>query len=448
MAQIFRPPKKRGKAKQQPAHFAIEADITDLDHHGVGVCRHDEKVVFVEGALPGDRCQVLITEQKPRFMNGRVKQLIEQSPIRTEPFCEYYQHCGGCQTQHGQPDAVFEAKQNAIDGLLQRIGGMSSLPWQAPVTSQSQGYRRKTRLAVDARREGDIRLGYRAKASKDIVSVAHCGILVPELSELLKPLHLMLNAMDVPRSVGHIGLCRGQSVTQVCVRVTKPLSTSDTALLVTFAQENSCEMVLETAPDKFTVLVGDSPRIDISTAEGFTLSASPNDFIQVNAAVNLAMVEQAISWLAPDPNDHIIDLFCGLGNFTLPLAKYAAQVTGVEGVAEMVQGAEANAQKNGITNAAFVTADLNQSAWLRQASFSKAKKVLLDPARDGALSAVEHIADSHVEKVVYVSCNPATFARDARKLIESEFSLHKIALMDMFPHTSHTELMALFVRNP
>ena len=207
-------------------------------------------------------------------------------------------------------------------------------------------------------------------------------------------------------------------------------------------------MVLETAPDTFTVLVGDGPRIDIATAEDFTLSASPNDFIQVNEAVNLAMVKQAISWLAPDQRDHIIDLFSGLGNFTLPLAKHAAKVTGVEGVAEMVQGAEANAQKNGITNAAFITADLNQSDWLGQAAFTNAKKVLLDPAREGALSAVEHIADSHVERVVYVSCNPATFARDARKLIEGEFSLHKIALMDMFPHTSHTELMALFVRTP
>lgn len=463
MAQFFKPSaKKAGNRQQQPAqNKAIELSVSSVDSHGQGVARLNNNVVFVDTGLPGEKVRATIYQQKNRFAKAHLTQVLQASEQRITPKCEYFGACGGCQTQHCEPLPMLAFKQQAIEQSILRskvevvgktkakpraIGDYQShLPWQAPIHTQAWQYRRKTRLSVDARNRQKPLLGYRKAQSKQIVGIEHCDILTPGLQPLLAPLQGLFSRLALPDAIGHISLFEGNTLVQVCFRLIKHLSAADISLLVEFARQNQCQVLTEDNKGNFSALTGLQTNAQYSPVQGITLELQPNDFVQVNDKVNQAMIRQAIAWLAVDATDTVLDLYCGIGNFSLALAKQAKRVIGVEGVTKMVQQAQQNALSNGIDNCLFIQADLSQPAALTGHALPAMNKILLDPAREGAAQAVIEVASVHPDKILYVSCNPNSFARDAALLYARGYKIDKIALMDMFAQTAHTELMALFV---
>lgn len=441
MAQIFKP---RPKAKT-PLLQRTSVVIDDVDYLGQGVCRTHKPLLFVQGGLPGEQVELEVTSQKNNFWQGTAKKISQPADARIQPFCQYFGQCGGCQTQHAQPQDMRGLKRAAIDTLLTRSLDIQSLDWHEDIASSSVGYRRKCRLAIDARNKKDVRIGFRGQHSNKVIDVKECQVLVPELAALIAPINELVKGLDSPLSIGHIVLLRGQSVTQVSFRLIKPLGKNDRLNMLDFATSQNCQVQLESSQGQTERLSDDHRELDICISSELSLGVQPDDFIQVNHQVNLQMIEQAISWLALSDNDHVVDLFCGLGNFSLPVAARCHSVLAIEGVAKMVQRAEQNAQKNGIANCRFVTGDLTEADILQKLGAVKGCKVLLDPSREGAQAVIPQVAALSPSHILYVSCNPATFVRDAKLLNTYKYRLEKISLMDMFPNTTHTELMALFV---
>lgn len=443
MVQIYRPKKAARPAK----NLSLKVKIDRLDHSAVAVCASHQPVLFVEGALPGEECEVLVVEQKPRFWRAKLAKVLLASEHRVQPFCPHFDICGGCQTQYAPPSVMLEAKQQAVSELIQRATGLTSLPWQAPLLDEAQAYRRKTRLALDCRDKARPIMGFRGKGSKQVMPIDECAILHTSLQALISPLSLLLTKMDNASAIGHISLLRGDNLSQVCVRITRNLSQTDRALLLDFAQSFDCQLLLETQKDEFECLTHVEQELFYSLDGGIEIYLKPNDFVQVNASINQQMITQAMAWLELDKDDQLLDLFCGVGNFSLPMARQCKFVRGIEGVADMVQRASDNALKNSIENATFYHRDLSQANCLSDNEFAKCNKILLDPAREGAFELMAQLSKLKAEKILYVSCNPATFARDSKELLEQGYSLSRVGLMDMFPNTAHTELMALFVHS-
>ena len=322
---------------------------------------------------------------------------------------------------------------------------MSDLPWQDPLLDKAQGYRRKTRLALDCRNKNKAILGFRAKGSKQVVAISQCPILVKDLQDLIRPLQALIADMQQPGNIGHISLLKGDNAVQVCMRLTRSLVQADRELLLAFSQLQGCQLLLESQKNQFEPLGEHGDELYYLLNDTIKIHLQPNDFVQVNANINQQMIAQAISWLELKQDDEVLDLFCGVGNFSLPMARVCKYVIGLEGVSDLVQRASDNALLNGITNTAFYQSDLSQADCLGDPQYLKCNKILLDPAREGAYELIPQLSKLKVEKILYVSCNPATFVRDTQLLLEQAYVLDKVALMDMFPNTAHTELMALFV---
>ncbi|GAA0342203.1 23S rRNA (uracil(1939)-C(5))-methyltransferase RlmD [Bowmanella denitrificans] len=439
MVQIYKAAKGR---KPGPVSLANQLlTIDELDHAGMGVCRSHQPVVFVEGALPGEQVETRIIQKKSRHWQGQAVKVLQSSPERIEAFCPHINQCGGCQNQHiGQTDLLAH-KQQAVAQLLSRQSGVSALPWQPPLQGDDRHYRRKARLAVDAQGKGGPSVGFRAKGSDKVVNIRQCAILTPALQSVLTPLLQAVKALKGVRAIGHISLLDADNQLQVCLRVTRDLPATDLAQLRSLAEKCKVSLLLETAPERFEYLSGERLNASYQPATGLNLTIGPNDFIQVNSAINQAMVAQALEWLDVAPGEQILDLFCGVGNFSLPLAKAGTKVVGIEGVQAMVTRARDNAQNNGLA-VDFRCMDLSDSQALLSLPV-KVDKVLLDPARAGALELMPVLHKLKPGAICYVSCNPATFARDIAILAEKGWRIDKINLMDMFPNTAHTELMAL-----
>ncbi|TDF38300.1 23S rRNA (uracil(1939)-C(5))-methyltransferase RlmD [Alteromonadaceae bacterium M269] len=444
MVSIFKAPKK---AKKLVKLKTLTLMVDGLDHEGHGVCTENQPVVFVPKTLPGEKIRASVSITNKRFWQGKLMDVIEPSPERITPKCHYYEQCGGCQVQHASADYMLEAKQKAVDSMLQKQLGMNPLPWQQPLTSKAWSYRRKARLAVNAQDDSHLKLGFRGEETNDIVDISHCAVLEPKLNELVQDIKLLIKKLKVRRYIGHISLLQGDNVTQVTFRITKDVEKNDRNLLAGFADRANIKLVLELHKGTFEAVSQSNDDVFISPVDGLKLNCEPNDFLQVNADVNRKMVQQAIQWLALNDNDKVADLFCGIGNFSLPLAKVCQQVVGLEGVTDMVQRATNNAQLNGIENADFDCVDLSQDDSLAHKSLSGYSVMLLDPARAGAMSVAQQLSTKQWKKILYVSCNPSTFARDAKVMQSKGFKLTKIGLLDMFPQTSHVELMALFSGN-
>jgi 23S rRNA (uracil1939-C5)-methyltransferase len=358
-----------------------------------------------------------------------------------------------------------------------------SLPWQSPINSVDRHYRHKARLAIDARNPKDIRLGFRQQSNNQIFSLKQCPILVPELETLILPLQTLLNQMRQPLNIGHITLLKGEGNelkmgvhdvhegnelkmgvhdvheedklkvgvhdvhdVLVGVHVVKTLSVQDQQTMLEFAKHHQVQLVFSSRDSSTSpTATRDTGLLSYSPIESIELQMHLDDFVQVNARVNQAMVAQAIQWLALTKDDNVLDLFCGIGNFSLPMALHSKFVMGIEGVTKMVQRATKNAQNNAITNCEFEHWDLSESDWVAALVKYKFNKILLDPSREGAKQTIANLSKLAPTHILYVSCNPATFARDAASLMMQNYRLEKIALMDMFPQTAHTELMALFM---
>lgn len=460
MVQVFRPGKGPGKKGKKSVKTQGRASgkkrvvkIDHLDHEAKGVVP-GSSVTFVSGALPGETCRIEENSQHKQVIKARAIEVMDASPHRIAPFCPHFDVCGGCQTQHADSQYLLQEKQKAIGHLLQKQTKLAkeTLPWQAPLLGDERGYRRKLRLAVDARHQ-QPKIGFRGH-NNDVVAISQCQVAEPALQVLLSPLFDMLRQLNGIQYVGHISLFSGvsrdglTSHVYLTLRITKALSETDLALLKTFEEQQQCTVILDRGEQGCGSLQGDAVHLHYvlqsDVGDSLRLQLNPDDFVQVNAQVNQAMISQAQDWLDLSADDAVLDLFCGVGNFSLPLARQCRHVVGFEGVPEMVQMAQTNAQQNNIDNVTFISGDLSDAEVLAKMTNTKCNKVLLDPARAGAFEAVQQLLKMAPEAILYVSCNPATFGRDIAKILAANYQLTKLSLIDMFPQTAHTELMGLF----
>lgn len=435
------------KQKAQRAGQQLKLQIDRADYEGNGIARYQDKITFVSGALPGEQVLVKIIEDKPGFLKARTEQVIQRSPMRTEPFCAHIHHCGGCQLQHLSPAAQQQLKQQGIDALLRHQLQLAELPWQPLLSGAAQGYRRKARIGVwFEKKTRKVIVGFRQPASKALTPITACAVLSPVLTPIFAVLKQVVSGLPQPGCITHAEVIDAEGQPFVVVRHTEALTEAQQQAFVAAWPEAT--WLGEAAPGELCYWQSDraSPMYTLPD-QHLSLSFAPDDFIQVNAQINQQMVNQALAWLAPTADDIILDLYAGMGNFSLALAQGAKLVHGVEGLTKMVQQAQHNAQANGLYNVHFWQADLHlpwgKAEWNRPVYH----KVVLDPARAGAEGAIAQIVALKPAQILYVSCNAATFARDSKGLLNAGYQLQKIAGMDMFPHTSHFELMALFSRH-
>ncbi|MFC1689128.1 23S rRNA (uracil(1939)-C(5))-methyltransferase RlmD [Pseudomonadota bacterium] len=438
--------RRRRKLPKEP----FEAVIEDLSHDGRGVTSREEKKVFVHGALTGERVSVKITDRKRSYDEGETLEVIESSPDRVEPRCPHFGQCGGCSLQHLDPQKQIEAKQNTLLQNLERIGKVRPDTIWEPLTGPLWGYRRKARLSVRyVHKKERVLVGFRERYGRFVADMQTCFVLDERIASQLVGLADLIASMEARSSIPQIEVACGDDQCALVFRHLEPLSEADIAKLTSFALDTGIAVLLQPAgPSSIHCLEPESVNLQISVPDSdIRLAFGPSDFIQVNAGMNRKMIHQALELLQPEAADRILDLFCGLGNFTLPIARKAGEVVGVEGDAELVRLASENARRNGLDNVSFHVADLTAepgaAPWLKNGY----DKVLVDPPRSGAEFILPHIAASGATRVVYVSCHPASLARDAGILVhEHGFRLLGAGVMDMFPHTGHVESIALFER--
>jgi 23S rRNA (uracil1939-C5)-methyltransferase len=435
---------EKPKAKKS-APSVIRLTIDDWDALGQGVCRQHAPVVIVEGALPGETCDVLIQQRKKNVWLGKVNKVHQAHDQRVKPFCPLYEQCGGCQSQHLDASTAITLRQQALDSQLSRQLAIQDIPWQAALTSPHPSYRRKARLAIDARNGNKIKIGFRSHNPKQIIDVNHCPVLVDELNHFLPELTKVIKSVKASRKIGHINLLAADNGQVVNLRVNGSISQSDRQVFIAFAEKYQLNFTLTDNDHRMETLYQAIPELCCETENGLSIQPTANSFIQVNKEVNKAMISQAMSWLAITPGDTVVDWFSGLGNFSLSMASRGANVLAVEGVEEMCKNAQDNALKQGIDAIKWCHADLQNPKDIDNSLVGKPNKVLLDPSREGAFIACQQLAQQPLDAVLYVSCNPASFLRDAQQLLQGGYQIAKIGLMEMFPYTHHVELMALFI---
>ena len=416
-----------------------------MAHDGRGIAFLEGRTWFVLNALPGEEVEARVLSARNKLVDARAERWFQTSSERIQPACEYAGQCGGCSLQHLSSTQQQALKQQTLSEQLSRAGVVVGR-WAEPLLGTDWAYRRRARLAARWNPEQKkMHLGFRAAASQDIVSIEHCAVLAPELQALLPPLQNFMPTLSHPRAVGHLELFSGSAVA-LLLRLSSKIPDAEQQRWQDFCAEQGIQfwLQLDTDPQPSEPYDLDYALEDWQLQLGYR----PGDFVQVNAVINKGMVAQALDWLAVKPQEAVLDLFCGLWNFCLPMALQSASVLGVEGVEGMVVQAAANAERNGLSEKArFVRANLDSpDLWTEEAARS-ATAILLDPPREGALTAVSHMGKSAAERVLYVSCNPATLARDAAALVQQGFRLQQVGMLDMFPQTAHVEAMALFVRH-
>jgi len=427
-----------------------EVDITDLSHDGRGVAHVDGKALFVAGALPGERVSLRALTRHRHFDEAKVESVLKASPDRIEPRCIHFGVCGGCALQHLAPAAQIAAKQRVLAENFERIGKVASERWLDPLTSEPWGYRRKGRLSVKWVAKKDKALvGFREDNPRFVADLSICHTLLPEVGHRIAAIGELVGSLDAKRDIAQIEIAAGDATVALVFRHLQPLSDEDIARLKAFAQQHDLAILLQPGgPDSVRALwpetIALSFRIPDSNVD---IAFKPLDFVQVNAGMNRLMIAHALALLDPQPEDRVLDLFCGLGNFTLPLARRVGSVVGVEGDAGLVARARENAAANGITNAEFFAADLAADQRGAPWAVRDYDKLLFDPPRSGAAAMLEYLPRKKTRRIVYVSCHPGSLARDAGTLVQQHgFRLVAAGVMDMFPHTAHVESIALFER--
>jgi 23S rRNA (uracil1939-C5)-methyltransferase len=433
-----------------PRDAIFEVSIDDLSHDGRGVAHVEGKTVFVADALPGERVRARLIRRHRHFDEARVEEILAASPDRVAPRCPHFGVCGGCVLQHLAPAAQIAAKQNVLAQNFARIGHVEPARWLAPLTADVWGYRRRARLSVrHVPKKGRTLVGFRERDPRFVADLAHCDVLDPALGEKLDTLGALLNDMDGAASIPQIEFSAGDAARVLVLRHLQPLSASDRERLAAFGREHGFAVLLQPGgTDSVNALEPDAIDLHYALPDyGLKLAFTPLDFVQVNARINQKMIAHALALLQPGKQDRVLDLFCGLGNFSLPIARRAARVCGVEGDVGLVERARGNAAANGIANAGFhvgdLAGDVRGSEWAR----AEWDLMLLDPPRSGAEGLLRQLPGKSVRRVVYVSCHPASLARDAGTLVRTHgFRLEAAGVMDMFPHTAHVESIALFER--
>jgi 23S rRNA (uracil1939-C5)-methyltransferase len=425
------------------------ADILDLSHDGRGVARRDNgKAVFVAGALPGEKVVAKQTARSRSFDEAVTLEVLQASADRVAPRCPHFGTCGGCALQHLEESKQILAKQRVLLENFERIGHVTPESLLPPLTDAAWGYRRKGRFSVRRVEKKDKTLvGFRESDPRFVADLSICYTVIPQIGERILALSALIDGLEGRRDIPQIEFIAGDDTIALVFRHLLPLSDNDRNALVTFGQAHDFAIFLQPGGvDSVHALWPESPSLTFRLPEwNVELQFRPLDFIQVNAGLNQKMIALALGLLDLKADERVLDLFCGLGNFTLPLARIAREAVGVEGEAGLVARARENAAHNGLANAQFHAADLAQDlsghAWMR-AGFDK---LLLDPPRSGADIVLKQLPLKGLKRIVYVSCHPASLARDAGYLVnERGWKLRSAGVMDMFPHTAHVESIAMF----
>lgn len=436
------------RARKVAALPPLEVSIEDMSHDGRGVARVEGKTVFVHGALPGERVQMRYRTKRKQYDEGFVEVVLEANPHRVAPRCEHFGTCSACALQHLEPEQQLLQKQKVLLDNLSRIGNVTPEQVSPPISGPVWHYRRKARLSVKwVFKKEKVLIGFREHNGRYVADTQSCQILAGGIGGLLTDLSALVASLDNKTTVPQIEVAVGDHGSALIFRTLEPLGPEDRNRLIAFGREQKLAMAVQPGgPKTIEFLNALSAPLSYEPEPGLVLHYEPLDFVQVNAELNQKLVKRALALLDPGPEDSVLDLFCGLGNFSLPLARRSRMLTGVEGEAGLVGRARDNAAANGITNAQFFTADLKgeveSSSWLAPHDL-----VLIDPPRSGASEILPLLKTVDPQKIAYVSCHPGSLARDAGILVnEMGFRLLEAGVADMFPHTAHVESVALFAK--
>jgi len=437
----------------KPAAPEVTLKIESLDHEARGVARLDGKVVFVDDALPGETVTAQIYRKKPSYNLATTRSVLKQSWMRVQPRCAHYGVCGGCSMQHLDPMAQVAVKQRLLEDAFRHIGNLRPQRMLAPIYGPFWGYRYRARLTVrHVAKKGGILIGFHERKSSYVADMDSCEVLPRKVSNLLVPLRKLIGSMSIMDRLPQIEVAVGTDVVALVLRHLEPLTDNDKQLLREFAREHQVQWWLQPkGPDSVHLLDEDDPRQLSYALPQFdvVMPFKPTDFTQVNHQINQVLVARAIALLEPKETDRVLDLFCGLGNFTLPLARRSAQVMGIEGSQILVDRAMDNARINGLANVSFAARNLFEMTSEEMSTLGKFDRMLIDPPREGALAVCESLSaigkELRPERIVYVSCNPATLARDAAVLHhKGGYQIKAAGVVNMFPHTGHVESIAVF----
>ncbi len=424
--------------------------IESLDQEGRGIAHADGKVIFIEGALTGETVSYASYRKKPSFELAQMTELHRAASIRVQPACAHFGVCGGCSMQHLDARVQVAVKQRILEESLARIGRVKPETMLPAIYGQSWGYRERARISVKyVIKKSKTLVGFHERRSSFVADMQSCEILAPKIAGLIQPLAKLVEGLSIRDKLPQIEVAVGEHVDALVLRVMAPPSAEDEAALRAFADQHQVQFWLQSKGPETIVPFHplNAPALSYSLPEfGITMPFAPGEFTQVNSALNRVMVSRALRLLDPQPDEYIVDFFCGLGNFTLPIARSGARVMGVEGSDALVKRAAQNARTNDLSgNTQFAAMNLFEMDEAKLASLGKFDKWLIDPPRDGAMELVKSITPGIAPQlIVYVSCNPATLARDAAELVQRGYVLKSAGVMNMFPQTSHVESIAVF----
>lgn len=441
----------RRRRKSLPVE-PVQCDIEKLSHDGRGIAYRNGKIQFVDGAMPGESVVAKVVGSRSKFDELRTLEILASAPERATPPCDFADLCGGCSLQHMTGDAQIEFKQKTLQENFAHFGGIEPLHWEPPMRSTGLAYRRKARLGVRfVPKRDSVLVGFREKRNTFLTDIDRCVVMDTRIGERITDIRELLYGLEAHNTIPQIEVACGDDAAALVFRNMEALSAQDHAALVSFGKARDLHIYLQPkGPDTVHRIWPEEGEERLSyriEAFDLTLKFHPMDFTQVNADINQNMVAQAVDWLELKPEDRVLDLFCGLGNFTLPLARRAGQVVGVEGNDAMVVRGRENALLNGLDNVSFYGANLQADFTSEPWAAEGFDKILIDPPRSGALEICEYLAAFGAKRIVYVSCNPATLARDAGVLVSKGYYLVRAGVMDMFPHTTHVESIAVFERD-
>ncbi len=440
----------RRRRKKIPAGL-FNTTIESLSHEGRGVAHVEGKAVFIDSALPGETVEFSYTGSRAKFAEGVAESITNQSNDRVEPGCQYFGYCGGCSLQHMSNEAQIQHKQSVLMEQFEHLGKVKPNTTLEPLTGPEWGYRHKARLAVKhvIKKEKTL-VGFREKRSPFVADIEQCEVLHPAIGKELKLLQSLVSSLSIYDQIPQIEVAVTDKQTALVLRHLQPFSETDLAALTKFESDTHFKLYLQPGGYDSVNLLNKNNNESLSYSlpdYDLTLQFLPTDFTQINIEINQKMIARALQFLELSEDDEVLDLFCGLGNFTLPIATKAKRVIGVEGDKGLIDRANKNAAFNSIENVEFYVADLSVDEFHYPFMRESVNKILLDPARTGAKEILAALNLKDVERVVYVSCNPATLARDAGILVnEKGFTMTHAGVMDMFPHTAHVESIAVFIR--
>lgn len=429
----------------------LTLEVVDLSHEGQGIAKHNGRAVFIDGVLPGETVTVQLLRHRKGIQEAILKEVITPSPDRVEPKCQHYKLCGGCVEQHLDSAKQLQFKQSQLLENMVRIGKVEVPEVLPPLQARVWNYRRRARLGARfVIQKNRTLVGFRERSGSKLADIQRCVVLHEPLDQLIEPLSIMLGQLSVRDKVPQVECAVADNITALVIRILDDLTEHDLELLESFQSQHQVQIYLQREGyDSIKPLTPEAtqPLLYRLPASNLEYEFLPNDFIQVNGELNQLMISKALELLKVSSEDNVADFFCGIGNFSLPLAQRAHSVLGVEGEVSLVARAKANAARNGLTNVEFIVGNLfedqQQAPWTRK----KFNKVLLDPPRAGAREILPMLPRMGAQRIVYISCHPGTLARDAGILVnELGYRLLSTGVLDMFPHTAHVESMAVFDR--